>query len=397
MDADSGVVEPAARQRGEHPFLDSLAIFLLGAGASWSAGNIGPVVGDLHVEFGSSLTTIGLLSGTIFYAATVVGLLLAPRAAERLGLTRALALAAACGGVGNLIFAFSDTFAMAATGRVITGIQLGFVGGLAPVLARLTGGVGRVGLFGASFQLGIGFGLGVGSVLADSGVDWRVSFVVTAAVAFSAIPLVLREHIPTERRRPAKGFFAAAVRSTEVWRLALLFMAMFAVPLTLGAWFVHYVTVDGSIAPGVAGVLAFALFAVSGLMREAGGQFARRGVPQSVLTGFAPALATAGLVAIGFDVDVGVVAIAVLLMGAGFALPYATMMLEAQRLFPAEPARPTSLLTMLGTAAPIPIIPVLGGLLDNGDGDIAFIVMGLFVLIAGLLNIKPAGKPLSSR
>ena len=395
MDADSGVVRPAARQQGEHRFLDSLAVFLLGAGASWSAGNIGPVVGELHVEFDSSLTKIGLLSGTLFYTATVVGLFLAPRAAERLGLTRALALGAACGGVGNLIFAFANSFELAAAGRMITGIQLGFVGGLAPVLARLTGGVGRVGLFGASFQLGIGFGLGVGSILADSGVDWRVSFVITAAVALSAIPLVLREHIPAERRNAAKGFFAAAIRSTQFWRLALLFIAMFAVPLTLGAWFVHYVTVDGSIAPGVAGILAFVLFAVSGLMREAGGQFARRGIPQAVLTGFAPALATIGLVAIGFDVDVGVVSIAVLLMGAGFALPYATMMLEAQHLWPAEAARPTSLLTLLGTAAPIPIIPVLGGLLDAGDGDIAFVVMGLFVLIAGLLNIKPAGKPLS--
>ena len=141
--------------------------------------------------------------------------------------------------------------------------------------------------------------------------------------------------------------------------------------------------------------VAFVLFAVSGLMREAGGQFAKRGVPQAVLTGFAPALATVGLVAIGFDVDVGVVGIAVLLMGAGFALPYATMMLEAQRLWPAEPARPTSMLTLLGTAAPIPIVPVLGGLLDSGDGDIAFVVMGVFVLLAGLLNIKPAGKPLA--
>ena len=99
---------------------------------------------------------------------------------------------------------------------------------------------------------------------------------------------------------------------------------------------------------------------------------------------------------IGFDVDVGAVAIAVLLMGAGFALPYATMMLEAQRLWPAEPARPTSLLTLLGTAAPILLVPLLGSMLDSGDGDVAFVVLGLLVLVAGLFNIKPAGTPLSA-
>ena len=83
-------------------------------------------------------------------------------------------------------------------------------------------------------------------------------------------------------------------------------------------------------------------------------------------------------------------------MGAGFALPYATMMIEAQKLWPVEPARPTSMLTMLGTGVAIPIVPFLGSLLDDGKGDIAFVALGVFVLIAGLLNIKPAGVPLAA-
>ena len=100
-------------------------------------------------------------------------------------------------------------------------------------------------------------------------------------------------------------------------------------------------------------------------------------------------LATIGLVAIGLDLSAGVVAVAVVLMGAGFALPYATMMVEAQRLFPAEPARPTAMLTMVGTAVAIPVVPSRQ-LLDDGDGDIAFIALGALVLLAALLNIRPA-------
>jgi predicted MFS family arabinose efflux permease len=397
MDADSGTLKVSAGEGRRAGRLDAVTIVLLGASSSWSAGNVGPVVGEVSAEFGISLATVGLLSGTVFLASAVVALLLAPRVAERLGLTRALALAAAIGGVGSLLFAASDSLALAVPGRIFAGLALGGIAGLAPVLGRLTKGVKGVGLFGASFQFGIGVGVGVGSVLADAGVDWRVGFLLTAAAHFSAVPFVLREHVPAERRDAVRGFVPAALRAARAWRLAALFMAMFAIPLTLGAWLVHYVTVDGTVAAGLAGGLTFVLFGVSGLMREMGGALAKRGVPQPLLTGGAPILAAIGLIAVALEPTPAVVSVSVFLMGAGFALPYATMMVEAQGLFPAEPARPTSFFSMLGTALAIPVIPVLGGFLDSSDGDLAFVALGLFVLFAALLNIKPAAEPLEVR
>ncbi len=170
-------------------------------------------------------------------------------------------------------------------------------------------------------------------------------------------------------------------------------MALFGVPITLGAWFVHYATVDGSVRPALAGALAFVLFATSGLMRQVGRQLRRARRAAAAADRRAPALATVGLAAIGVDLSPGVIAAAVLLMGAGFALPYATMMIEAQRLFPREPSRPTSLMTMAGTAIGIPVIPAVGSLLDSGDGDVAFVVLGAFVLLAALFNIRPAVLP----
>lgn len=394
MDADAGTLTVSAGERRASR-LDAITILLLGASCSWSAGNVGPVVGDVSAELGISLASVGILSGTVFFTAVVAALLVAPWIAERLGLTRALALAAVIGGFGGIVFALADSVAVAALGRVLSGFSLGCIGGLAPVLARLVGGVSGVGLFGAAFQVGIGLGVGVGSFLIEAGVDWRVTFGVTAAAHFSAVPFVLREHVPVQRRSAARGFVPAALRSARAWRLALLFMAMFAVPLTLGAWFVHYVTVDGSVATGLAGGLALVLFGVSGLMRGVGGVLAKRGVPQPLLTGVAPVLAVIGLVAIGVEPSPAAVGAAVVLMGAGFALPYATMMVEAQGLFPQEPARPTSFLTMLGTGLAIPIVPVLGGILDGGGGEAAFVALGLFVLAAGLLNIKPVKGPLA--
>lgn len=392
MDGDTGTLRAGA-DGGPAPWVGAVGVLLVGVGGAWSAGNMGGVVNELAAEFELSLPTLGLLSGTIFFGATVAGLIVAPRVAERLGITRAIALGCGIGALGSIVFAAGGGFAMLAFGRVLAGFGLGLAAALGPVLARTTGGIARVGLFGAAFQLGIACGLGASSLLADAGVDWRVGFVVTAVAAASAAPFILAVPLEVERREPVRGFAAAAVRSGDAWRLGVLFIAMFAVPLTLGAWFVHYVTVDGDVGKSLAGILAFVLFGVSALMRELGGTLARRGVSPVALAGACPLLAAAGLVGLGIEVEPGVVAAAVLLMGAGFALPYATMMVEGQKLLPAEPSRPTALLSMLGTGVAIPVVPLMGGLLDSGDGELAFIALGGLVVLAGLLNLRPAGRP----
>ena len=377
--------EPPAASRDRR---GGIAVFLLGLGLAWSAGNVGPVVGDLRDEFAISLTTVGLLSGTLLFAAMVLGIVVAPRVAERIGLIRGMLVACGLGGVGSVLFALSSDVGMLAAGRVLAGVGLGLAGVFGPVFARATGGVTRVGIFGASFQLGIAGGLGAGSVLADAGVDWRVGFLVSAAVALSAVPLLLTENVTVELDPGRSGFLRAAIRAPRVWRLGLLFMAMFAVPLTLGAWFVHYVTEDGTIGTALAGGLAFVLFGVSALMREVGGTLARRGVSPVLLAGMMPTLAAIGLAAIAVDLAPGVIAVAVVLMGAGFALPYAAMMTEAQKLYPPEPAQPTALLTMFGTALAIAMIPALGPVLNAGDGDLGFLLLAALVALAALANLR---------
>lgn len=389
MDAHAGNIRPGEMPARHRDVQGGIAVFLLGLGLAWSAGNVGPVVGELSREFGISLTSVGLLSGTLFFSAMVLGIAVAPRVAERIGLIRGMVLACSVAAVGSLLFAAAGDFVLLAIGRLLAGIGLGLAGVLGPVFARATGGVGRVGVFGGSFQLGIAGGLGVGSLLADAGVDWRVGFLITAAVAMSAVALLWTENVSVELAGGRRGFARAAVRDLSVMRLALLFMAMFAVPLTLGAWFVSYVTEDGGLATALAGALAFVLFGVSALMREVGGNLAGRGISASLLTGLTPLLAAIGLAAIALDRSAGVVAVSVVLMACGFALPYARMMIEAQKLFPPEPAQPTALLTMLGTAIAIPIVPAMGAVLAADEGDLGFLALAAFVLAAGLANLRP--------
>jgi fucose permease len=389
MDADRGNVRsgpPGARHRD---WRGAVAVLLLGTGLAWAAGNVGPVVADLQAAFGISLASIGVLSGTLLYIPMVVGILLAPAFAERVGLVRAMVVGCLLGAVGSLLFALASGYVALAAGRILSGLGLGIAGVLGPVFARASGGVRRVGIFGAAFQLGIAGGLGVGGLLGDLGAEWRVGFFVSAAVALSAIPFLVGGEGVVELGRGRRGFWGAAARSGEVWRLGALFTAMFAVPLTLGAWFVHYITEDGGLAVALAGGFAFLLFGVSALMRTVGARLAARGIPPALLTGASPALAAIGLVAIAVDRSPLVVAVAMVLLGAGFALPYATMMTEAQKLFPAEPAKPTALLTMAGTAVAVAAIPVMGAVLAAGAGAEAFVVLAVFVALAGLVNLRP--------
>jgi MFS family permease len=380
---------------GELTRRDALAIFLLAAGASWGAGNIGPIVPEIASAFDLSLASVGLISGTLFYIGTIAGIAGGPKLAERTGVVPAQRLSCILVGVGCLILAVAPGFWALAVGRVVAGLGLGVIAAVGPVFGRALGSVRGVGLFGAGFQGGIALGLGVGSVLADAGVDWRVGFLVSAAMGVSALPL-LRGGLGVELELTGGGFLAAAVRSPAVYRLSLLFIAMFAAPLTLGAWLVHYLSVQGAMQLAVAGLLGFVLFAASGLLRFAGARLDAAGVPESILAGLTPLLAGVGIAAIAVDQSLAVALPAVVAIAAGFALPYAVMMLAAQRLWPHEPADPVALMSMLGSGIPIAVIPVFGAALADGNGDIAFIAMAAFVALAGLLNARLPRKPIAA-
>ena len=381
-------MEPAPRRR------DSVAIFLIGTGTAFAAGNIGPVVPELANDFGLSLSGVGLLSGTIFFSAMVVGIALAPKIAERVGVVPALRLACMLAGAGSLLFATSPNFELLAVGRIVSGFGLGLVGTLGPVFARETGGVARVGVFGAAFQFGIGAGLVTGSVLADLDVGWRVGFLISALAGISALPLLRGIDVDVSLSRSATGFLGKALRAPQVYRLGALFIAMFTVPLLLGAWLVHYLSVQGDMRLALAGILSFVMFGASALLRSVGADLAARGTSRVMLRAFTPLLATVGVGALAFSQSFVVALLGVLLMAAGFALPYAVLIVAAQKQYPREPADPVALYTTVASIIPILAIPLFGAALSDGYGEESLLGIAIFIGVAGLLNLKPADQPL---
>ena len=274
--------------------------------------------------------------------------------------------------------------------RAVAGFGVGIAVVAGPVFARATGGIKRVGLFGAAVQLGIAGGLGVGAILGDLDVDWRLTFLLSAGVAASPIPFLIGRTGPSYvRQAGGTGFVRLALGSGRVWRLAALFIAIFSVPLILGSWLVHYLSVDNGLAAGVAGILSFVMFGVSAAAREEGGQLAQRGVSPVLLGGVAPLLAAAGLAILALDDSLGFALVAMVAAGIGFAVPYGIGIVQAQRLYPTEPTEPVALVSLVGTGLPVPLVPLIGSWLDAGYGTEVFLALAALVAVAGILNLRP--------
>ena len=113
----------------------------------------------------------------------------------------------------------------------------------------------------------------------------------------------------------------------------------------------------------------------------------------AALAGVAPIVAAGGIALFAVVPEIGGAVAAILLMGVGFALPYATMFDEGERLLAGDPVLSLTFLTVGANATPIWAIPLIGSVLSSGDGEVAFLVLAGFVALAGIANLRPAMRP----
>jgi MFS family permease len=384
----TGGARPSGRTR--------VAVVLLAVSGAWNGGNVGSVTSQIAADFDVSLAAVGLLAGTFFFGSTAIGLIVAAPVSERLGVRPSLHLTCWLTLSGNLIFAVSPLFAGLALGRVLGGLGFALTNAVGVVWARSAGGVGLLGLFGASIQVGVGGALLTGSVLSDLGADWRIGFAISAALALAALVAIPADaHGPAHARQRSGGFLVAAVSHVRVYRLALLFVAMFGVPLILSAWMIQYLGDEGGVSTTVAGSAAFLLFFLSAAFRVAGARLQQRGLPHVAMAG-ALGLAAVGMVALTLDASAAVAFGAAIILAAGFGIPYAAGLSEAQDLFPEEPFEPVALMILVALLLPVAAIPVVGRALDDGNGAVAFGILSAFVCVAAIANVRRTGIPLTA-
>ena len=372
-------------------------VFLIGLGAAWNAGNVGPVVSEIASEFDVTLGEVGLMSGSLFCIGVATAGFAGSWISERVSVIGGLRLCCLVCLVGNLIVAAAPVFAVALGARVLTGLGLGLAFLFGGVYAKHEGGDRLIGLFGAGITLGMAFALGIGGVLADLDVDWRFAFLLSALVGASALPLLPRHSEAESPKHEPLGHVAReALTSVRFWRLQGIAIPAFSVPIVIGAWFVHYVVTEGSVSASAAGLIAFLVFAVSAISRDLGGQLLARGTSSGLLSLGGLALGAAGIVVLGVEPSLGGALASAVLMGIGLNLPYAVVYDQGVRVLPDSPVGGLGFTQAMSNSFPITVTPLLGAALASGDGPIAWTALAAFVLFGGFLNARPAVPPETS-
>ena len=373
----------------------SVGVFVLGAAISgWNCGNVGPVVGSLSSEFDIGLGAIGLLSGTFFFAGIAVADLVGAVIARRIRVLYGIWACCVFSALGNLVIAVGDSFAVLAVGRVIAGMGVGLSILFIPAYARAIGGVRLLGLYGAGLTLGIAAALLLGSLLEGGDVDWRVAFLITAALAVVSLPILPNEVVEIVRA-PAndQGLVREALTNQAWWRVEALGITTLTIPLVIGAWLVHYLITDIGLSAGAAGVLSFLLFGVSGVMRDVAGRLAGSGTSPSLLVIAGLSVAAAGIALLGLGTSAATATAALVLIGIGLSLPYPLFYDQGERVLPDRPLGGLGLLQVGGNAFPILVVPLFGAALASGDSDAAFLFLAAFTVLTAVLNATPAVPP----
>jgi predicted MFS family arabinose efflux permease len=373
----------------------SCGVFVLAAAIiGWNCGNVGPVVGSLTREFDIGLGEVGLLSGAYFFAGSAVGSLVGATVARRIRVMAGIWACCVLSIVGNLLFAVGDSVGVLAIGRVFAGLAFGLAAVFVPAYARAVGGVRMVGLFGAGLTLGVAAALFLGSVLEGADVSWRVAFLITAALAAIALPILPNERVEIPRTASeGQGLAREALTNQAWWRVQLLGLTTLTIPLVVGAWLVHFLITGYDLSAAEAGALAFALFGISAVMRDIAGRMTASGDSPSMLVIVGLALGAGGLVLLGEGDSTSVAVVSLVLMGVGLSLPYPLYYDEAERVLPDRPIGSLGLMQVGTGIFPIPVIPLFGAALSSGDADFAFAGLAAFTVLTLVLNARPPVPP----
>jgi hypothetical protein len=125
-------------------------------------------------------------------------------------------------------------------------------------------------------------------------------------------------------------------------------------------------------------------------MRDVAGRIAAGGASPSILVLGGLALAAAGMVLLGQGRSLGLVAFAIVLLGVGLSLPYPLFYDQGERVLPDRPIGGLGLLQTGANAFPIVVVPLFGSALANGNEELAFALLGAFIVLTALLNARPA-------
>jgi len=346
--------------------------------------NHAPMVSALRGEFGFDNASAGLLTTGIFLTHALVQVP-GGRLADRFGPARVLAAALAWVAVGNFAIAFAGAYWQLLFWKSFTGIGTGacFTAGARYLVGLFEGCDLHVaqGLFGGSVVLGSGFVLfAVPRVLGAFG--WRGGFLGSALVAavvwvwwVAAAPRPLHTAV-------AAGSFRDLMRSRELWLLGMIQMASFGLVIVVGTWITTLLKAVFHMPLKTAGLMGSIVLLLGIVSRPLGGWLVHRMGIKTLVQG-SLLLNAAACGALAWGQWAGLTLAAIVALGMGCGLPYASVFNRAAALFPGRAGAAMGLVNMIGISMILAGAPAVGYLADwTGQFQTSFLALGGFSLLA---------------
>jgi nitrate/nitrite transporter NarK len=375
------------------------------AGFAFSANytNHAPMTPALRAEFGFDNASAGLLTTGIFLTHALMQVP-GGRLADRVGPLRVMAVALAWVAVANFAIAFAGAYWELLFWKTFAGVGTGacFASGARYIVGSFSGRELHLaqGFYGGSVVLGSGFVLfAVPQLLGALG--WRGAFVGCALVA-TAVWMGWTAGAPRPEPvvKTAGGLLQMA-SSRELLLLGLLQMASFGLVIVAGTWITTLLKTTFQIPLKTAGLLGSAVLLLGIVSRPVGGWLLHR-MPVKRLLGGAlliNAIACAGL---AWGRWLPVTALAIIALGIGCGLPYASIFNRAAALFPGRAGVAMGFVNMVGIVMILAGAPAVGALADwTGQFQVSFWALGGFALVAALaasgIHNDPPGDEVGAR
>jgi nitrate/nitrite transporter NarK len=356
------------------------------AGFAFSANytNHAPMVPLLRGEFGFDQASAGLLTTGIFLTHALMQVP-GGRLADRFGPARVMVVALGWITVANLAIAFAGSYWQLLFWKTFAGVGTGacFPAGARYIVSIFKGRDVHLaqGLFGGSIVLGSGFVVfAVPQLLGAFG--WRGAFLGCALVA-AAVWMWWLAATPRPPHAPAAGAnLMEMLRHPELWLLGIIQMASFGLVIVVGTWITTLLKTTFQMPLATAGLMGSMVLLLGIVSRPLGGWLSHR-VPMRPLIGGSLLLNAVACAALAWGQSPIVAMAAIIALGAGCGIPYASAFNRAAALFPGRAGAAMGLVNMIGIVMIIGGAPAVGFLADwTGQFRISFYVLGGFSLLA---------------
>ena len=367
-------------------------VYFIGFAYSCNYTNHAPLIPLLITQFGFTKAMAGLLSTGMFFthAATQIP---GGHLTDKFGGRKVIICSLLIVIIGNLFIARSNSYSELIFWKTFIGLGTGtsFIAG-ARYISQIVGEeelAKAQGYYGASILLGSGFVIFFVPRIASL-FNWQSAFFSTASVALIAlIAWILFAPNPTIKAHSTVKLSSLLVHP-QLWLLGLIQMASFGLVIVIGNWItillkqqLHF---NNTVLVSVIASLVI-LFGVIG--RPLGGFLVTKIRVRFILE-ISFIFNTIGCLLLAFlGGSLFFTLLAILLLGFGCALPYATLFNRATIIFPGRAGAAKGLVNMLGVIMILVGAPLVGYIADlSGKFTNAFLALAIFSFIVWIISFR---------